>query len=82
MWPLVDRFRETDHIGCDHSSSLTHVSQQYLGVASEFSGPLDLLILGAGDVLNKIDNGPAKLGLWNLHESFGELEPILRGEIV
>jgi hypothetical protein len=27
---LVDRFHETDHIGCDHSSSLTHVSQQHL----------------------------------------------------
>jgi hypothetical protein len=28
---LVDRFHETDHIGCDHSSSLTRVSQQHLG---------------------------------------------------
>jgi hypothetical protein len=28
---LVDRFHETDHIGCDHRFSLTRVSQQHLG---------------------------------------------------
>ena len=54
----------------------------WMGVASEISGPLDLLILGAGDVLDKIDNGTSKLRGWNLHERFGELEPILRCEII
>ena len=50
--------------------------------ASEISGPLDLLILGAGDLLDKIDDRTPKLWVWNLHESFGEMEPIRRSEIV
>jgi hypothetical protein len=50
--------------------------------ASEISGPLDLLILGAGDLLDKINDGSSKLGVRNLHERFGEMEPVRRGEIV
>ena len=45
-------------------------------------GRLDLLILGVGDLLNKIDDGTSKLCVWNLHESFGEVEPVGCGEIV
>jgi hypothetical protein len=50
--------------------------------ASEISGPLDLLILGAGDLLDKINDGSSKLWVWNLHESLGEPESVRRGEIV
>jgi hypothetical protein len=47
-----------------------------------FSGLLDSLIFGVGELLDKIDDGPPKLGVWNPHESFGEVEPVGRGEIV
>jgi hypothetical protein len=50
--------------------------------ASEISGPLDLLILGAGDLLDKIDDGSSKFGVPNLHERFGEPESVRRGKIV
>jgi hypothetical protein len=50
--------------------------------ASEISRPLDLLILGAGDLLDKINDGSSKLGVANLHERFGEPESVRRGEIV
>jgi hypothetical protein len=46
------------------------------------SGPLDSVILGAGDLLDKIDDGSPKLCVRNLHEGFGEVEPVGRGEIV
>jgi hypothetical protein len=41
-----------------------------------------LLILGAGDRLDEIDDGSPKLCVWNLHEGFRQLEPVRRGEIV
>jgi hypothetical protein len=46
--------------------------------ASEVSERLDSLILGAGDLLDEIDDRTPKLWVWNLHESFGEMEPIRR----
>jgi hypothetical protein len=52
------------------------------GEASKISGPCESLILGGGHLFDKIDDGPAKLCVWNLHESFGELKPIRRGEII
>ena len=36
------------------------------------------LIIGAGNLVDKFDDRPPKLWVWNLHERFGELEPILR----
>jgi hypothetical protein len=39
-------------------------------------------ILGAGDLLHQIDDRASKLWVWNLHEGFGEVEPVRRGEIV
>ena len=48
----------------------------------EFPGVLDLLILGVGDLLDKVDDGSPKLCVWDLHEGFGEVEPVGRGEVV
>ena len=39
-------------------------------------GVSDLLTLGVGDLLDKIDDGTSKLWVPNLHECFGEVEPV------
>jgi hypothetical protein len=51
-------------------------------MASEVSERLDSLIVGAGDLLDKIDDGSPKLCVRNLHESFGEVEPVGGSKIV
>ena len=48
----------------------------------EIAGLLDSLILRAGDLLHQIDDRTSKFWVWNLHESFGEMEPVGRCEIV
>jgi hypothetical protein len=50
--------------------------------ASQESSCLDSLILVVGDLLDKIDDGSSKLWVPNLHECFGEVEPVGRDEIV
>jgi hypothetical protein len=44
------------------------------GEASKISGPRESLILGGGYLFDKIDDGTPKLCVWDLHESFGEVE--------
>jgi hypothetical protein len=46
------------------------------GEALQISGALDLLILGVGDLLDKIDHGSPQLCVRDLHEGFGEVEPV------
>ena len=48
----------------------------------EISGPLDSLILGVRDLLHQIDDRTPKLCVRNLHEGFGEVEPVGGSKIV
>jgi hypothetical protein len=53
-----------------------------MGPSSCIHNALDSLILVTGDLLHQIDDGTPRLWVWNLHESFGQVEPVGRGEIV
>jgi hypothetical protein len=58
------------------------ISKFCAGEVSEGAGPPNSLIFGGSKLLDKFDDRTPQLCVWNLHESFGEVERVRRGEIV